>query len=150
MTTSQRGFVVLLLLIIIAILLIGGGTYLYNNTTNTGQSSNGDVNTKVVPTEQSLTPIATVTKGPSDITESDNGKVFSYVQTSRFSFNLSASKYLLINIKSDCFSGTKPMLGGVSNLSINRADTYPIGYEVVGSGKCKWQNRAFSVTIVGN
>lgn len=78
------------------------------------------------------------------ITEKDNGKTFSYVDTERFSVDLDPVKYPLNKLT------CKPegVIGYVSNLSVNGPENYPIGFQVDAPGKsCILRNGDFSVTI---
>jgi hypothetical protein len=80
-----------------------------------------------------------------EITESDNGKTFTYTLTSRFTVVLDNAKHPLSQLKCE----PDAIYGYVSNGSSGDASKYPIRYEITRTGKCQMRNGDFQVTIVG-
>jgi hypothetical protein len=70
------------------------------------------------------------------ITEADNGKVFTYVVTSRFSLVLDDAKYP----SSKTICATDTILGAIAGTG---------SYEIFKTGTCQLQNGNFQVTIIG-
>jgi hypothetical protein len=80
------------------------------------------------------------------ITEKESGKTFRYPDGTRFGFCLEETKYPLTELDvSDCDS----IFGYVSNWSMYGPNSYPIGFEITGSGLCVVRNGSFSVRIEG-
>jgi hypothetical protein len=78
------------------------------------------------------------------ITEQDNGQVFTYRPTSRFTVELDDS----IHPRSQLQCLPEPIIGYISNGS-SGGSGYPIRYEVGREGTCDLVSGDFRVTIIG-
>ncbi len=85
------------------------------------------------------------TPSPGEIVASDNGKIFNFVLTSRFSIVLKEADYPAANLELNCVPDI--VLGRVSNVDSVPPDYYVIRYEGSGFGQCVIQNGSFEVTI---
>jgi len=77
------------------------------------------------------------------IQEHDNGKTYTFTQTSRFGTYFDIDKFPI----NDWTCEPKWVMGYVSNWSFNGPNQYPVGYEAVFEGECELRNGDFAVTI---
>ena len=83
-------------------------------------------------------------KNNAQIKLSDNGKIFSYRLTDRFSVFLDDTKYPV----QDLSCKPEGIIGYVSNGSFGGTGHYPIMFEAVAQGTCRLEDHDFHVHIV--
>jgi len=88
--------------------------------------------------------IATEMKNNAQIKLSDNGKMFSYHLTDRFTVFLDDTKYPVKDL--ECTP--EGIIGYVSNGSLGGLDHYPIMFEAVAEGTCRLEDHDFHADIV--
>ena len=100
--------------------------------------------TRIQPTPDNEATITAEMKNDAQIKLSDNGKLYSYHLTDRFSVFLDDTKYPV----KDLTCTPDGVIGYVSNGSLGGPGRYPIIFEAVTERTCRLEDHDFHVDII--